>query len=402
MLLCLLAQCLLLTCRAGYIQGGLRRKGSENYIIPPTQFNQVQVETDSGEEPWWFISETGGGQAGRRARRLAQQQQRQEPDLQERPWWYRSDSEESNITERYVRKEPPAPAAQEPRALPDRPSYVAPMNWDHHGHYIPSCLQFREGLGHGLSPDDVVIFTGGDDLSRRLNGFGRLSADSVSAFARHHGYRLIFLDQLYYDRSLWYRGQRYCNYWHRVFALPALRAAAPRAKYVVWLDDDILVPHPETDMLNHYINRMHSDSEWQMTYAEEGGAYELNSGMFIMKNRDFAHDVYQRAMDVGMEMGWLHRFGYEQDSIKELRKREGLQRQIRIISHRQGKYNINNFAREAFHDPPGTRAEFGDAFVHFTGMGYDQRLHAMNRWLDRVRDWRSSLPAEVSVPVDTE
>lgn len=406
LLLSLTTAHLLLSCNAIYIFGGLRRKGSENFLIPPD--DEVVSESSTEEEPpWWFISETGRGHAARVAQRLAQ---RQEP--WERPWWFRSDTEDEHLADLLLQQHQEAQrAAQQQAPQVDAPRHAPaivngvddPLPYQHgpsDQYYIPACLRFVEGLGYGLMPDEVVIFTGGDSIRRRLSGYGQVSANSIEAFANHHGYRLFFLDQLNYDRSLIHRGEQFCNYWHRVFALPALRAAAPRAKYIVWFDDDILVPHKETDMLNHYINMMHIDKNWQMTYAAEGGHYELNSGMFIIKNRDFAHDAYQRGMDIGWATKYKTQFGYEQDAIKELRKNEGLYNEIRIINHRDGNYNFNNFARRAAHDPPGTRAEFGDAFVHFTGLGADHRLKEMNKWLAQVDDWRYSLPEFFALPVN--
>jgi len=187
----------------------------------------------------------------------------------------------------------------------------------------PSALSFRERLAHGLQPHEVVIFTGGHSIQRRLKGYGKLSADSIKEFATHHGYNLKFLDELDYHKDLVYEGQKFNPTWHRVFALPALRAKFQRAKYFVWFDDDILLPYPTTDMLNHYINLMQEDPDWYMIYSEESESFVLNSGMFIMRNRDLAHDAYLQAMDIALERdGHLARsFGHEQEVIALVRAR---------------------------------------------------------------------------------
>lgn len=268
--------------------------------------------------------------------------------------------------------------------------------------WIPDSLRFIEPLSPNLRPHDIVLFSGGHSASRRMHGFAKLSADSIMAFAKHHGYNCVFLDQLNYDRSLLLNGIKFTDHWHRVFAMPDLRKRFPDAKYFVWFDDDILVPFVETHMLNHYVNLMEADDAWQMLYGEEGADYVLNSGMFIMKNTDFSFDAYRRAIRIGLEKdGHLARnFGHEQGAIIKVRKRGSLSHRIRIIRHRDGPYNFNNFERDAGHDRPGTRAQFGDAFVHFTGLDGDIRGDLMGRLIRMVAIWRISNPRCLSYPVN--
>lgn len=274
------------------------------------------------------------------------------------------------------------------------------LNWDQY--FVPDSLRFIEPLAESLKPSDILILTGGDCKARRLYGFPKLTADSVFEFAAYHGYHLAFLDELDYDRQLIFEGTKFHVYWQRVFALPAARERFKDVKYIVWLDDDILIPYQETHMLNHYVNQMEADDNWEMTYAEEGFGYVLNSGLFIMKNRVFAHNVYGMAKIIGLENnGYLaHLFGHEQEAIIEVRKRYGLQHQIRVLPHRQGIYNINSFYRETIYDPPGSRWKEGDAFVHLLGSSGHLREQRILRLLHNVQDWRKSIPSHVKFPIN--
>jgi hypothetical protein len=186
-----------------------------------------------------------------------------------------------------------------------------------------------------------------------------------------------------------------------VFALPDVQRRWPKAKYIVWFDDDILVPYPETNMLNHYINMMEADPDWEMTYGEEGAEYVLNSGMFLMKARDFGYNVYKRALEVGLEDNHelARNFGHEQGAIITIRHRDGLERFIRVISHRDGVYNFNTFARNSGYDKEGMRARPGDAFVHFTGHHSGTRFRMMKELIESVQEWRCSIDPRFLVPI---
>lgn len=267
---------------------------------------------------------------------------------------------------------------------------------------IPHCLSFQEPLVGGLRPEDIVIFSGGDSLKRRKELFGAITSEALTAFAGHHGYRLAFLDELEYDTSRTHAGTKYHPAWCRVFAMPALRSKYPDAKYFVWLDDDILVVHEETDMLNHYINKMERDPSWEMTFVEEGAQLVLNSGMFIMRSTNFGFDNYKQLLDIGLEDdGKLAReFGYEQDAMAIHRKRHGLQDSIRIIKHREDPvYGFNLFSRRAVWDALDAWAYWGDAFVHFLGATAKTRDWHMRLWLVRKREWKRKLPASLNLPV---
>lgn len=266
---------------------------------------------------------------------------------------------------------------------------------------LPNALSFTEPLSPSVRPDQVVIFTGGDSLQRRSSGFGLLSAQSILDMAAHQGYRVVFLDQVDYDKSLEYGGYKFKPEWHRVFALPAIRLMFPDAKYFIQMDDDILVPYEETDMLNHYINMMEKNPEWLMTYAEDGECFVMNAGFFFMKNADFCFDFYQRVIEVGLENnGHLaHNKYLEQDAAVLVRSREHLEHQIQVLPHRKGPYNFNTFARDNWYDPEGARIEYGDAFVHFLDQPPADRLRKMNKLNGIVNRWRSDRPDHCSYPV---
>lgn len=266
---------------------------------------------------------------------------------------------------------------------------------------LPSALSFVEPLNESIRPDQVVIFTGGDSLQRRQSGFPLLSAQSISQFAEHHGYGLVFLDQVDYDKTLTHGNVTFHPMWHRIFALPSIRQMFPDAKYFVQMDDDILAPYKETDMLNHYINLMEKEGSWMMTYGEEPGDLVLNAGFFIMKNADFCFDAYETAMDIGLENnGHLaHFFGHEQEAIIQYRKRNRLYSKIRVIKRRQGPYNFNTFARNVAWDKPAGKARRGDAFVHFLGQPADVRVTKMTALIRESEAWYSSRPQSCRYPV---
>jgi len=265
---------------------------------------------------------------------------------------------------------------------------------------LPSSLRFTEQLLGSIKSESIILFSGGDSLERRQSGFAKLSAQSIERFAKHQGYQNIFLDQLSYDRRLIHGSVRYTPHWHRVFALKALRAKFPQAKYFVWLDDDILVPYHDTDMLNHYVNLMEKDLGWHMLYASEGHDFVLNSGMFFMKNTDLAFDTYDKALEIGVQRnGFLARnFGHEQGAIIMARERMNLKEAIKIFPHRSGPYNFNTFARVASWDPPDAVSAYGDAFVHFLSKPHGEREAGMNVIIREVQEWRQAVPQTCRYP----
>lgn len=255
---------------------------------------------------------------------------------------------------------------------------------------VPDALAFIEPLVPSIKPSDIVIFSGGDSLKRRSSGFGKVSADSLEKFAKHHGYRIIFLDQMEYNRSLKVGNVQYTGHWHRAFAMPDLRVKFPDAKYFVWFDDDIMVPYPETDMLNHYVNLMEADPNWEMLYGDEGAHYVLNSGMYIAKNTDLSFHAYSEAILIGLENDarLSHTFGHEQEAIIIYRERFNVKDKIRVIGHRESVYNFNTLCRHVSWDPPAMVARDGDAFVHFAGLNPAERINLMGSMLRRIGAWR--------------
>jgi hypothetical protein len=155
-------------------------------------------------------------------------------------------------------------------------------------------------------------------------------------------------------------------------------------------------------MINHYVNLMEADKMWEMTFAEEGAHYILNSGMFIAKNSDWTHQVFAAAMDIGVEdRGLLARnFGHEQGAIIEVRKRWDCPERIRVLPHRESFYNLNTFFRFSPHDPVGARFREGDAFVHFLGLPSKVRHEAIQILLEYIHEWRLSIPSQVIFPID--
>lgn len=262
---------------------------------------------------------------------------------------------------------------------------------------LPSALSFVEPLS--IDPDEVLIFSGGDSLMRRQTGFGSISSTALKDFASHHGYQLIFLDQIGYNKTLIHAGIQFKPQWHRVFAMPELRVMFPDAKYFVWFDDDILVPYKETDTLNHYINLMEADPEWEMLYGSEGAEYVLNSGLFIMKNSDFSFQIYQETLEVALEENGRLAYNQhmEQEAIAIIRDRHSLHHRIRVIDHRQGPYNFNTFARDCSWDPPGVKWEYGDAFVHF--LGAQEKAKNMKALQKQVSTLKKRQPNKCTYPI---
>lgn len=269
---------------------------------------------------------------------------------------------------------------------------------------LPSALSFREPLSGHLKPSEIVLFSGGDSLVRRQTGFGKLSAESLGRFAKNHGYSLVFLDELDYDKSLNYKGHSFAPHWHRVFALPALRNKFPDAKYFIWFDDDILVPYPETDILHHYINFMEIDPNWKMMYGNEGGGFVLNSGFFIMKNDYLGFWAYERALNFAVDevQHIIKEFPHEQGGIIGVREKYNLQNEIRILSHRHNRYNYNTFYRDCRHDHPEMKWQEGDAIVHFTGLGHWSRENQMLEVMYKAQRWRDQAGPYCSYPIDLD
>lgn len=268
---------------------------------------------------------------------------------------------------------------------------------------LPSSLSFVEKLRFPLKPSDIVIFSGGHSFERRQSGYCRLSAQSIEQLAKHHGYRHVFLDQLEYNRELKIGHVTFAPLWHRVFAMPALRAAFPDARFFVWLDDDILVPYKETDMLNHFVNYLALSDQFQMLYGTEGADYVLNSGMFIMRNSDFSFKAYEKAIELALRDNarLAHNFGHEQEAIAKVRSLYGYERQILLIEHRYGRHNFNTFARDVLQDSPEMKAVYGDAFVHFTGQDGITREQKMLVIMKEVDKWRRALPHYCKFPLAT-
>lgn len=253
---------------------------------------------------------------------------------------------------------------------------------------VPSSLLFMEPLASALLPQDIVLFSGGHSLERRTTGFGSITSQHLQRFAKHHGYNLAFLDELEYSRSLLVHNITFAPNWHRVFAFHSLIERFPEAKYLVWLDDDILVPYHETDMLNHYINLMESDEDVQLLIGTDIGGREMNTGMFFAKNTQFTAWTMDALLAVGMENeGHLARFHYhEQEALTLLRRTHQLTTEIKIIPHRDRLYNFNTFAGRA-----GNLARYTDAFIHYLDMSPENRMQQMKNMVERVGTWRASV-----------
>lgn len=266
---------------------------------------------------------------------------------------------------------------------------------------LPSSLSFFEPLSSEISAQEVVIYTGGHSLQRCTEPFALYSASSLLALAKHHGYSICFLDQLDYSKELIHLGYSYANQWQKVFAMEALRGQYPRAKYWVWVDDDILAPYPETSMLNHYINLMEQDSQCHIMVVREGFTYQLNTGIIIMRNSQIVVDIFDFLKEAGAENGGrlARTFGHEQDAMFQARIRMRLLNEIKFVSSRDGPYNFNTFARDAEWDLHGAKAQYGDAFVHFLGQSPDDRKNGMAQILDSVQKWRETVPRSCVYPI---
>lgn len=252
---------------------------------------------------------------------------------------------------------------------------------------VPDALSFVEPLAYGLHPSEIVIYSGGFSAPGTQREYSELSAKTLRQLASHHGYQLVFLNELEYDRSLMHGPVKYAPNWHKIFALPSLRSAFPRAKFYVWFDDDILAPYKETHMLNHYLNIMYRNTAIQFMVADEGAPYMLNTGIMLMANTEQTMQIARWMLEVGQENnGYLaQKFYHEQDAMVVVRAKYNFRTTISVIGHRNGYHNINTFARwDAPQDAEETRARRGDAFVHFLGYEHGKRLRLMREWLEQV------------------
>lgn len=259
---------------------------------------------------------------------------------------------------------------------------------------IPDALSFKEALCDQILSKDIVILSGSHNIDRATSDFGKFSADHLRRFADFHGYTLVFLHELDYDKSMYYKGVQFSNHWHKPFAFPVLRKNYPDAKYFVWLDDDVLVPYPETDMLNHYVNAMQADQSVHILVGEDIQSQVLNAGMYFMKNSPFSFWIMEEIKEIGLEQKghWATNYHHEQSCMVEVRKRHSLENHIRVISHRQGRYNFNTFV-----DKSEILAKVGDAFVHYVSMPQG-KLDRMKAFMKEVAQWRASVPDSCNYP----
>lgn len=265
---------------------------------------------------------------------------------------------------------------------------------------LPSALSFREPLNLNVKSSEIVLYSGCHSGMARRTGFRLLTSNALKELAAHHGYTVKFLDELEYKKL-----EGFVPQWLRVFALPALRIACPFAKYFVWLDDDILTPYPETDMLNHYINLMENDPDAMMMFVREPPPVKLNSGFIIMKNSQFVVEAYMEAIRIAREpqTQWTTRFGYEQDAIIEyIHRHPEHYAKFMLRPNREGPYNINTFVPNVGTDFPGAQFRAGDAFVHVLGGTNESRLRDMLDIIDRIKFWRRGRPTYCNYPVDVE
>lgn len=268
---------------------------------------------------------------------------------------------------------------------------------------LPSSLSFVESLNSTILPHEIVIFSGLDDRNKRVQGYGRISADSLRAFSKKHGYTLIFLDELFYDRNLSFDGTKFVARWNKIFALEYLRDAFPRAKYFVWIDDGVLVPYAETDMLNHYINRMESDDQCVILLGDDALNRVLNTSMFFMKNDFLSFEFFKRSKQIGTDEGGrlAKEFGFEAEALAIVRERGRLFNSIKVIKRRDEPFNFNTFVRNSGWDDPESLARVGDAFVNFIDKKPAERLSGMLQLLLQVREWRGKIPPSCSYPIET-
>ena len=261
---------------------------------------------------------------------------------------------------------------------------------------LPDTLSFQEPLANGLKPSDIVIYSGGDSYERRTTGFGNITSTYLRKFADHHGYNLVFCDELDYDKSLTVNGVKYGAQWHRIFAFSGVMKRFPEAKYLVWLDDDILAPYPETDMLNHYINMLESSHRTFILIGDDIETQVLNSGMYFAKISPFVQWVMAELIQIGLENEnfYTSHHHFEQTCLRELRKRHTFDEQVKIIKHREGVYNFNTFV-----NIDQIKAQPTDAFIHFINMPHPRRLELMNEYLGVIRQWRGMVPANCTYPL---
>lgn len=262
---------------------------------------------------------------------------------------------------------------------------------------VPDALSFIEPLKPNLKPSEVVLFSGGDSYQRRTSGFGAITSEQFMKLAAYHGYQLVFLDELDYDRKLIVNGTHFAPLWHKTFAFKSLRARFPHAKYYVWLDDDILSLFPESDMLNHYINIVEADSSIELLIGDDTGTNELNAGMYIVRNTEFIAELMQKIILMGLEdNGFLAKYHYhEQDGLRILRKRHNLQAKIPIIKHRTGPYHFNTY-----HNIFNFFARPLDTFVHHVCCTVEQKEAIMKDRLKWAQSWREKMPKDCIYPVN--
>lgn len=268
---------------------------------------------------------------------------------------------------------------------------------------LPSCLSYREPLSTSLDPSAITILFGSESQLKRSHGSGQLAYEAIQAFAAHHQYRLLAMDEIDYGQSLLF-GMNYHEHWAKVFAMRMLRNVHPGAKYFVYMDENILAPFPDTHLLNHYINMMEADAEWKMLTVEARDHTLINTSLIIFKNDDFCFHVLNQSLHYAAnnDKNLVTDAPFEQAALAHLlRSQDPASLPHRPMPAHNPPHSLNtlywlNFAEAA---GPLDRFQYGDGLVRLPGGNEYHKLRAMRGILEEAAMWRKGRPESCSYPV---
>lgn len=227
---------------------------------------------------------------------------------------------------------------------------------------------------------------------------------SIKDLAAHHGYNIIRMDELKMDLSSKLDAGRYHPKWKKLHTMSALRSAHPHSKYFIFIDENLLAPHPETDVFNHYINMMEAEPEWKMLTTQPPSHNVINTSLMVFKNDDFCFSAFSQSIE------------YAQNVLKELVKngpheKGALAQYLRSVDidgvhHRtvpaQGPpYSLNTIYWLNFCEASGPldRYEYGDAIIQFPGDLDGFKMRAMRGVKQEAEAWKKARPSFCNYPI---
>jgi len=214
---------------------------------------------------------------------------------------------------------------------------------------------------NSLPPSSICVLTSYTSDNKERLAMSQLVANDQRKYASERGYHY-----LEYPENM-AKGNE--PYWSKIASINHIlnnkeQSLSSLPKWIVWLDDDAVVQDHGVkieDVIRHYEEE---NPELKVIITEDAMSHvlphiPLNTGVMFIKNDEWSKEFFQKAWETRNEQVPGERYTYancpaqsclhEQQVITELRKREGLDRQVMIIPQRD-KWAINTFCRENHYD----------------------------------------------------